>query len=227
MRDYGTDINTHLASFEDMRVRHLVWIEAKRNSTGAVEGLGLWNGGQVQVFNIGGTSRTYQGAGGLLGLDSIVSKVGLQVRRHSIAVSSIPPEVINLIRLYDARLAPVEVHRVYFHPEKGVQIGDPVRVLKGWIDEMPVPRPAVGGTQTIRMTIASASRSLTRTLTAKKSSEAQQRAFPGDRGREYAAVSGAVRVSWGSVDKRGGPPPAAPPQRPEIYDNNPDERGGR
>lgn len=217
MRDYGTDINSHLATMQGLRVRHLVWIEAKNRETGSPETLGLWNGGAARVFNIGGTDRTYQGAGGLLGLDSIVSNIGLQVRRHTIAISRIPPEVVNLIHLYDARLAPVEAHRVFFDSEKGVQIGDPVRVLKGTIDEMPVPRPPIGGSQTIRMTVASASRSLTRTLTSKKSDEAQRRAFPGDRGREYAGVSGAVRVSWGEKDKRGASLPAAAPPSGVVF----------
>jgi len=206
MREYGTDIETHLASTSGVMVRSLVWIEAKNRDTGATETAGFWNGLDERAFTIGGVSRTYTGAGTLLQVSPITGEVGLNVRMHQLGLSRIPPEVAELIHLYDARLAPIEVHQVYFDPEKGVTIGDPVRVLKGWVDEMPIPTPEAGGTSTVTVTVASAARALTKTLTIKKSDEAQRRIDRTDRGREYAAVSGAVGVFWNVLHAHGAPP---------------------
>ncbi|MBM1986610.1 hypothetical protein JQW89_05565 [Sulfitobacter pseudonitzschiae] len=190
-----------------MQIRHLVWIEARSRSTGLIEAAGFWNGIDVRSFDIGGVTRAYSGAGTLLGISPIIGEVGLQVRMQQVTLSRLPSEVVQLIHGYDARLAPIEVHRVFFDPQKGVPIGDPVRVMKGWVDEMPVPSAAEGGTENVTVTVASASRALTKTLTVKKSDEAQRRINATDRGREYAAISGAVGVFWGVKNARATPPP--------------------
>jgi len=209
MRDYGTEVEAHLASTSGVQVRHLVWIAARNRATGLIENVGFWNGLDVHSFTISGGTRTYTGAGTLLGISPIVGEVGLQVRMQQVSLSRIPPEVSQLIHGYDARLAPIEVHRVFFDPQKGVPIGDPIRVLKGWVDEMPVPTAAEGGTESVSVTVASASRALTRTLTVNKSDEAQRRINADDRGREYASISGVVGVFWGVKNARSAPPATA------------------
>lgn len=206
MRDYGTALETHLTSLSGIHVRSLVWISARNRDTGATETAGFWNGSDELTVNISGVDRTYTGAGALLGVSPITGTVGLQVRMHQLSLSGLPPEVIELIYGYDARLAPIEVHQIHYDPTTGVVIGDPIRILKGWIDEMPVPRPQEGGTATVEVSVASASRALTRTLTSKKSDEMQRRIDPDDRGREYSAVSGAVGVFWNTKNARSTPP---------------------
>lgn len=211
MRDFGVDINAHIADLQGVVPRHLLWVEAQNRDTGAVEAQGFWNGSVDRDFTIGGVTRNYVAAGSLLDIGPIKGGVGLNVQMHTIQLSNVPPEVKDAIELYSARLAPVEMHRVYFHPEKNVVIGDPVRILKGSIDQIENPRPAEGGSAPVVLKIASAVRGLTRTLTSKKSDEAQRRIDPIDRGREYATVSGAVDVFWGVKQSRGAPPPAATP----------------
>jgi hypothetical protein len=210
MRDYGTAIETHLAAGEGVAPRHLLWIEAKNRTTGEIEATGFWNGKDTREFVVNGETRTYFGAGALLGIDPIIGSVGLNVRMQRVRLAQVAPEVMQAIRGYDVRLAPVEIHRVHIDPVKGVQIGAPVRVFKGSVDEAPIPKPAVGQEASLEMTLASAARALTRTLTAKKSDAAQRRIDPTDRGREYATISGAVGVFWGVLHKRGAPPPTAP-----------------
>ncbi len=210
MRDYGTAIGNHLADLSGVAPRHLVWIEAKNRSTGATETAGFWNGADDRSFTIGGTARTYTGAGTLLQVGGIKGAVGLDVRMHQLGLSGVPQEVLDIIHLYDTRLAPVEVHKVFFDPVKGVTIGDPQRVLKGWVDEMDVPRPVDGQSGAVTLTVASASRALTRTLTTKKSDEAQRRVSATDDFRKFASISGTVGVFWGSKNARATPPPTAP-----------------
>lgn len=207
MRDYGTATESMLASLSGVISRHLVWVQARRRSTGLIEAVGFWNGLDVRQFTVGETARSYQGAGSILGLDPIRGEVGLNVRMHTIRFSGIPAAVVNLVNLYDLRGAAVEVHRVFFDPVKAVQVGVPVRVIKGWVEEMPLPRAAEGQAADISMTVASAARALTRTLALKKSDSAQRRINAADRGREYAATSGAVPVFWGAGKSQNGTPP--------------------
>lgn len=216
MLDHGEDVSAHLAARAGIHVRNLVWISARLRSTGAIDPSGFWNGIDAREFTIGGKKRVYQGAGTLLGVAPIIGGIGISVRMQRVSLSQVPPSIVNLISLYDVRFAPIEVHRVYFDPQKGVQIGVPARVLKGTVDSMPLPTPAEGGSATIELTVASAARALTGTLTVKKSNAAQRLIDPNDRGREYASISGAVGVFWGVKQARGAPPPttAAPPPGP-------------
>ena len=225
MRDFGVDINAHLADLQGVVPRHLMWIEAQNRDTGASEAAGFWNGSVDRDFVIGGVTRTYTAAGSLLNIGPIKGGAGLNVRIHELGLSDVPPEVQDAIELYDARLAPIEVHRVYFHPVKNVVIGDPVRILKGEVDEIKNPRAADGGNAPVTFRIADATRGLTRTLTQKKSDAAQRLIDPNDRGREYATVSGAVNVFWGVKNKRGAPPPAVAPSRPIPFGNSETEGG--
>jgi len=229
MRDYGTAVANHLAATAGVQIRHLVWIVAKNRSDGSDETLGLWNGLDVRSFTVGGASRSYTGAGALLEVSPITGEVGLQVRMQQLGLSGLSPEVVQLIHGYDARLAPIEVHRVFFDPIKGKTIGNPVRVLKGWIDEMPVPTPAEGGTANVNITVASASRALTQTLTVNKSDEAQRRISATDRGREYASISGAVGVFWNVKNSRSVPPPTTVAPAEPVGDpgTDPGRGGGR
>ena len=224
MRDFGVDVNAHIADLQGVVPRHLLWVEAQNRDTGAVETAGFWNGAVDRDFTIGGVTRTYTAAGSLLNVGAIRGGTGLNVQMHSVQLSNVPPEVKDAIEFYSVRLAPVEVHRVYFHPEKGVVIGNPVRILKGSIDQIENPRPKEGESAPVVLRIASATRALTRTLTAKKSDEAQRRVDPNDNGREYASVSGAVDVFWGVKNSRGAPPPAAAPSNPAPFIEGQDQK---
>lgn len=207
MREYGSQVEAHLAGTANVVPRHLVWIVARNRGTGAAEAVGFWNGKDSREFDVGGETRSYFGAGALLSVGPIRGAVGLDVRRHELGLSAVTPEVLLAIRGYDVRLAPIEVHRAFMDPETGMQIGAPVRVLKGTVDEAPIVSAAGADQPSVTLVVASASRALTRTLTAKKSEATQRQIDPSDRGREYSAISGAVGVFWGVLFKRGAPPP--------------------
>lgn len=210
MREYVTAVDTYLADLNGVVARHLVWIEAKNRSTGASEAVGFWNGLDDQDFTIGGVTRTYTGAGALLGVSPITSEVGINVRMHRLTLSGVPQEALDVVHTYDARLAPVEVHRALYHVDTRALVAEPHRVLKGTVEELDVPTPAAGESGEVTITVASASRSLTRALTIKKSDSAQREISATDKGREYAAISGAVGVFWNVLNARGAPPPTAP-----------------
>jgi len=189
---------SHVQARSGVRPRLLVWIVAKNRSTGLPEPAGFWNGDDDQVFTVGGASRTYHGAGGLMGMDDLVIEGGLKVRRIGIWLSTAAQEVIDAVNGYDTRLAPVEVHRVLTDPLSHLPIANPHRVWKGWVDGAPRATPAKGlASGRITLTVVSAAMALTRGLTAKYSDAAMRLRGGDDRIARYADVSGVVPVYWG------------------------------
>lgn len=204
MRDYDSATETHLAALEGVVPRILVWIEAKNRSTGEPETAGFWNGLDERSFTIGGEARTYTGAGALLGVDPVIATVGLEVRMHRLSLSEITEEVAQAVREYDVRMAPVEVHRAAFDPETNELIGTPHRVIKGTVDSLTIPDGTEGESDPMTMIVADAGRSLTQTLSIKKSDATQKQISATDEGRKYASISGSVKVFWGRLQAKTG-----------------------
>lgn len=197
MRSIAPAEITQLQSRAGLRVRLLVWIVARDRATDEPVAVGFWNGDDDQEFVIGAEPRTYHGAGGLLGADDVTVEAGLQVRMLTVWLATAAPEVIDAVRGYDVRLAPVEVHRVLTDPLTHLPVAAPHRIWKGWVDGAPEITPAIGGEGgRIGLAIASGAMALTRGLTGKYSDESMKRRA-GDRMFRWADVSGKVAVYWG------------------------------
>lgn len=192
-----------LAQFQNrtaLVARILIWAVARNRSTGLDESLGLWTGAQDASFTIGGTPRTYAGAGSIMEIAPIVAQAGIAVRMQRFSLSPLSPAVAALIRTYDARFAKIEIHRALFDPVTNQLVSEPHRLFKGIIDEVALPIDPKSGEVRCDVTVASSARYLTRTLPLKRSDATQQRRS-GDRFLRYVDVSGEVDVYWGE----GGP----------------------
>lgn len=200
MRDYTAPELAYLRSRTGFSAKSLLWVSARNRSTNAIETVGLWTGGQTQAFTIDAGSRTYFAAGGMLAIDQITMQVGLQVRMQRITLSPLASEVAQMMRAFDAGLAPAEIHRALFDTTTGALIAEPRRVWKGQIDVAPIHTAEIGGQSTVEITLSSASRALTKGLTLTKS-DATLRLRGGDRGRRYTDLTGKVRDVWGEVLK--------------------------
>jgi hypothetical protein len=196
MRALGSNTLAHLQSRGGLAAYALVWVEARNRTSGLVETLGLWTGAQDRTFTIAGQPRSYVGAGGLAGVPPITMQVGLAVRMQQLRLAPVTAEVVQLIRGYDARHAPVEVHVAFFEPRTRTLIEEPTRVFKGYIDAINISEGVSGGESSCEVTVASSARALTRTLPLRRSDEVQKRKG-GDRFRKYADISGSVDVWWG------------------------------
>ena len=195
MRSFDAATLAALQKRTEISVRILIWVMARNRGTGAIEALGVWNGGYDRSFTIGGVARTYVGAGALMGVPPLTYEVGLNVRMTRLTLSPIDAAVGALIRTYDSRLAPMEIHRAVFDPVTTQLVSEPHRLFKGMVDELEVTRNAKGEV-TCEMSVAGSARYLTRTLTLKRS-DASQQLRSGDRFLRYADVSGEVDVVWG------------------------------
>lgn len=188
----------HFATSTRFMPRVLFWVRALNRSTGEVETLGIWNGDDHREFTIAGETRTYYGAGSLLSVDPITSQTGLKVRTHRIKLSPLAPEVQQLIRGYEPRFAPVELHRAVFDPDTHALIDEPHRRVKGYIDKVTLKTGPKAESVTCEIEIASAARALTIPLSRKRSHETLQARSPGDGFRRYASVAGVITVPWGT-----------------------------
>jgi hypothetical protein len=193
----------YLASRIGYHAEVLLWVKARNRVTNAVEALGLWTGAEDATFVIDGQSRTYIGAGTMISVEPIIYAVGLEVRIQRMRLSGIDATVEQLLRGYDTRLAKVELHVARFDLDTGALIDAPEVKLRGSVDEMPLHTPEQGGDAYIDMAVASQSRDLTRSLTLRKSDEAQ-RLRGGDRIRQYGDVTGKVQTYWGEGGPSGG-----------------------
>lgn len=212
MRDIHPDILTLLRERRGVVARLLVWVVPKNRTTGALQPTGFWNGDQDATMTIAGESRLYSAAGSLLGVDTVTEEDGLTVRMQVIRLSGISPEAEQVIRGYEPRLAPVELHRIIFDPITMSQVGTEQLLFRGAIDKVKITTPRKGGNGTVEVTVASQARDLTRGLRLKKSDESQQ-LRSGDRFRRYADVSGKVKVWWGLTPRKAStpkPPSSAP-----------------
>ncbi len=213
MRTYDGATAAYFATQANICARALVWMSAKNRSTGAVEVMGFWNGDDHQQFTIGGVTRLYYGAGSLLQVPPMIYQSGLVVRTHMIEIGQLTPEGAQAIRGYDARLAPIEVHRALFDPLTMVLAAEPHRVFLGQVDQVSITTPEIGGQARCSIAMTTSARSLTKTITQMKSDETQRRRS-NDRFRRHIAVSGTVEVVWG--EKRASAPDikkATPPVR--------------
>lgn len=178
------------------KFRVLFWITAKDRSTGNPITFGFWNGEDDRNFTIDAVSRLYYGAGNLALPEPVIYSVGLRVSTYTLDLSPLSPEVQAALRTYDARLAPVEIHRAALDPQSDTLIEEPMRILKGIVEEAPIGTPEVGGEATMQVRISTSAVQLTKRLTQTKS-DATQSLRSGDRFARYIDVSGQVPVSWG------------------------------
>jgi hypothetical protein len=204
---------------DDGRVAHaLIWITARNRSTGLPETMGLWTGEDHATFVIDGSPRLYFGAGTVVEIDDLTYAAGLTVQMQTARLSVLTPEVDQLLRGYDARLAPVEIHRALFYAGSGALVADPQRLFRGRIEEQPIATPVKGGPTSVQIRMASSVRELTRTLTLMKSDAALRARAPGDRFRQYNTVSGAVDTAWGESTGRTGGSSGGGSDRPPDVD---------
>lgn len=202
MRILDTASAEYLSAHTGVASRHMVHVIGRNRDTDAQEALGLWQGDDHLTIAIGGVNRTYYGAGGLIGVEPIRAGIGLEVRMLQATLSPLTPEIALLLRGYDTRLAPAEVHRGLLSLETGQLIAEPIRVFRGWVDALKIRTGEVGGTGEATVTLASAARGLTRALTLTRSDTEMRRRNTGDRFRDYADIAGEVGVWWGEKRER-------------------------
>lgn len=185
----------------------LYWFAARNLTSGEVETLGVWSGDQSQVFVIGGESRTYHGAVAIEA-GTIRSGLGFNVPGVDLVFADLAPEVQALLRGYDVRGAPCEIHVVLFRLDTGAQIAAPIPRFLGRVDTLSFSTGGMDNagraTSTAPLGLLPAHDQLTVALPAFRSDADQQAAYPGDPFFRHVATAATAEVVVGGHKVRGG-----------------------
>lgn len=198
MKSWTTGRLAARTSRAGLKTRLLIWIAARNRDTGALEGIGFWNGDDHQTI----AGRPYFGAENLQSVGPLVSEVGLLIRYLDTNFAGVTPEILQAVRGYDMKGAAVELHRVDFDLVTDELIDSPERMFKGWVNKSIVNTPPSGSAgATVDLTLASASRALTRTLTTKFSDASQRLRDEDDGFFSYAEIM--AQPMWGARQTEG------------------------
>lgn len=199
---------TAIQSRQALVVANFIQIAARNRTTGGIEFLRLWSGwdtADVQVLDpdtLLPVTRTYYAGGGVVEWPQIPLTSDLSIRNIRVTLSQINNQVLDAVQGYDAKHAPVQIHRAYLDPETHLPVAPAVPRFIGFVNGAPKRVPAVGGEGGIELSIVSETRSLTRVNPLKRSDEFQQQRG-GDRFRRYVDVAGGwlANVHWGEAKK--------------------------
>ncbi|AVO36594.1 hypothetical protein [Pukyongiella litopenaei] len=210
MRSFSTAITNYLATGQVV-VRQLIYFWARDHDTNAAETIGFWNDAIDGTVTIDGSPRTYIGRGAFQGTEPIIASPGLDVRTLQAAVAVPSSAVEDMVKGYNTRFAPVEVHRVFLNPETRAAVGSPIRDFRGFVEGIDWPDGSETSAAWATIRMVSETRILTRKLAGRKSHQTF-REWGGDFFRRYGDVSGSVPVYWGEqrMDSPSDPKPKGP-----------------
>ena len=174
-------------------VRAAIWVKAKNRETGQDESSGLHTGVDDVPLTVNGQERIYRGAGQFLSVSALKFSAGTSVQAQTIELSSISPEVIEMIRVHDTKYVPCEMHLIFLNHD-GTTLGI-VEAFDGFIDTVQIKETESDAT--VMIELVSALRKGTKPLLNRKSDAAMRARNPNDGFRKYAAVSGQVERFWG------------------------------
>lgn len=215
MRQVDAQTDAALRSRRGVAPRNFVWVEARNRATNGIETMGLWDGDDTVTLTVidGRTrlpvERVYQGIGGNLRVDSIPLSTDLNIRTVKVGLSQISNAVQLLVRGFETRGAPIEIHRGLLSLETMLLVAPPIPRFVGTIDGNPIDTPAANSEGGVQVSCVSIARKLTFKNPAKRSDE-YQRTRQGDRCRRHNGVAGSwvANISWGEegspVSGRGG-----------------------
>ena len=198
MRTLPSELTTHLATTSGVKMRQLLWVEAKNRTTGELETIGFWSGEDHQDFVIDGETRTYYGGGQFIQFGEVTLDSTLNVRKLTASVFPISPEIEVVLREYEPKMAPVETHVLFLYPETNNQVCPPVKMHKGWIDRFPIKTPPIGEEGSGALEMVNHTRMLTRRLPHKRSDDTQRKRSGSDSFYADVGMTGQVTTPWGS-----------------------------
>lgn len=198
--DAGFTASLTAARVDGIAPVYFAHFTARDRDTRAARTISLWTGDDdiaVTVAQPGGglVSRTYIGGCGFSIPNGIPYVGDLTDNPVTISISQIADSAQQLVRGYDLRLAPCEIHATSW--AGGVFASAPQLQWVGVVDDGPISTPAAGSDGGISLTIRSEIMwMLGATNPTKSSDEHQKRRASGDRFAEYSGIIGERKVTW-------------------------------
>jgi hypothetical protein len=186
---------THLAAGKPVDVRWLIWARPIDRATGLRVGIGFWNGIDNDERVIASETRLYYAAP--LVMPPLRTSKGLDVQTIDIGMA-VTPEAEFLVRGYEPRLAPLDIHLEATDPADNSLIERSLQ-WRGTIDTIDLPTPALGGERMMTARCATTARRGTLTRQGFKSHATQVRRS-GDRIRLHSSMGLVASDAWGVTE---------------------------
>jgi hypothetical protein len=189
--------------------RTLVSLTVKDRLTGNPVPLGFWMDAGPESFAVinprTGATETRAFAGdALISVGDIPLISDISVREVEVVLSAIDDTVQAAVRNYDARNAPVEIHRVYLDPITMKQVAPARSRFLGQVDTAPIETAAEGGASTVTLSCTSTTQELRRRNPDVGSHESQILRNSTDDFERDAGVVGEWTLFWGKKQEKAG-----------------------
>jgi hypothetical protein len=142
-------------------------------------------------------SYDFKGVGSLIAIDPIAMVSNLTVQTINIQFSQLDDRINELLRVYDIKLAKVEIYRGEFNPETMTMVEPAASRFVGVVDGAPVETPAEGGEGSVAIQCVSSAQELTRGNPDERSHESQILRAAGDAFFEDVTTVGDIVIFWG------------------------------
>ena len=189
--------------------RDFLWIVARDRETGLPQRVGFWSdveNAAVSVIDpdtLEPVIRTYYAAGGLIEINEIPAISVIQVQDIEIKLSQLDELVEQAVRLYDIKLARVEIHRGLFDPDSRNMVAPALIRFVGVVNNLRITTPSENSEGAVYLSCVSQTQELTRANPATRSHEDQKTRSAIDNFFENTAVVGEWELDWGAVNGKG------------------------
>lgn len=208
----------NLAALQDYRLvaRDFLWLVVRRRDNGAPVTEGLWSDvGNVSAQVIDpdtgfAVSRDWYGAGSLVSIDDIPMVSNLSVQNVQISLNQIDDRINDLIRLYDAKQARVEIFRGLFDPDSRQMVAPAECRFVGFVDQIEVKTPSENEAGYVMLSCASHTQEMTRSNPDTRSDNSQKLRLANDNFFVDTSTAGEWEIFWGSEK---GKVPSQPPRK--------------
>lgn len=204
MRDIDSDTQAALAA-RALVARDFIQITGKKFSDGSTATAYFWSdlgtvtAEVIDAITGDAASHDYIGTATLLKIDDIPLTSDVTVRTINASLSQINQAVIDAVRGYDLKQAPVQIHRGMFDPQTRQLVAPPLPRFVGFVDQCVINTPQEGSDGSIVLTLTSHTQELTRFNTAKCSDADQKRRSDSDNFYQDIAVVGNWQAFWGEA----------------------------
>ena len=187
-----------------LEARDFIWFTVRHRSTGQPHSEGYWSDlwtveATVVSPTLGPVTRTWQGAGGLIGIGAIIRSASPVVQTVEVSLSQLDDRIGALIRDYDPRQGRVEVYRGLFDPATGNMVSPGFPRFLGFVDGVDVVTPAEGGTGSVKVTCRSHTQEFSRSNPATRSDADQRRRSATDNFYQDVSLAGELEIWWGQA----------------------------
>lgn len=186
--------------------RDFVWFTVRDRDTGVAHSEGYWSDEgtiSASVYDVaagGNVTRTYTGAGGLIGISPIPLVSGLSSQTVTITLAGVSDRIETLIRGYEPRHGRIQIHRGLLHHETRVLVAPAQPRFLGWIDGVPLEAEGEGGETLVKVKCVSDSRELGRGNPATRSDADQRLRSATDNFFQDVSTIGQLEVFWGTKE---------------------------